>query len=41
MIHLQRDGVRLAATDFGGAGPAALLLHGMGGHTGEWEQTAS
>jgi pimeloyl-ACP methyl ester carboxylesterase len=41
MIHLERDGVRLAGTDFGGAGPAVLLLHGLGGHTGEWTETAS
>jgi pimeloyl-ACP methyl ester carboxylesterase len=39
-VLLEREGVRLAATDFGGAGPPALLLHGLGGHTGEWADTA-
>jgi pimeloyl-ACP methyl ester carboxylesterase/RimJ/RimL family protein N-acetyltransferase len=37
---LERDGVRLAARDFGGAGPAVLLLHGLAGHAEEWVQTA-
>jgi pimeloyl-ACP methyl ester carboxylesterase len=41
MIRLEREGVRLVATDFGGAGPPVLLLHGLGGHTGEWNETAS
>jgi pimeloyl-ACP methyl ester carboxylesterase len=41
MIRLEREGVRLAGTDFGGAGPPVLLLHGLGGHTGEWNETAS
>ncbi len=38
---LRRDGVRLACRDFGGSGPAVLLLHGLAGHAGEWAQTAS
>jgi pimeloyl-ACP methyl ester carboxylesterase/RimJ/RimL family protein N-acetyltransferase len=37
---LERDGVRLACRDFGGHGPNALLLHGLAGHAGEWEDTA-
>jgi pimeloyl-ACP methyl ester carboxylesterase len=41
MIRMEREGVRLAATDFGGTGPPVLLLHGLGGHTGEWNETAS
>ncbi len=44
MVHgltLERDGVRLAATDFGGTGPSVVLLHGLGGHTGEWTRTAA
>jgi pimeloyl-ACP methyl ester carboxylesterase len=36
-----RDGVRLACRDFGGTGPAVLLLHGLAGHAEEWAQTAS
>jgi pimeloyl-ACP methyl ester carboxylesterase len=39
-LFLERDGVRLAATDFGGDGPCVLLLHGLAGHAGEWAQTA-
>lgn len=30
------DGVRLAYRDSGGAGPVAVLLHGLCGHSGEW-----
>jgi pimeloyl-ACP methyl ester carboxylesterase/RimJ/RimL family protein N-acetyltransferase len=37
---LNRDGLRLAARDFGGTGPAVLLLHGLAGHAEEWLQTA-
>jgi pimeloyl-ACP methyl ester carboxylesterase len=37
---LPRDGVRLAYLDFGGDGPAVLLLHGLAGHAGEWAETA-
>lgn len=40
-LELERDGVRLACRDFGGEGPAVLLLHGLAGHAGEWEETAS
>lgn len=40
-LELERDGVRLACQDFGGDGPAVLLLHGLAGHAGEWEETAS
>jgi pimeloyl-ACP methyl ester carboxylesterase len=40
-LTLEREGVRLAATDFGGTGPSVLLLHGLGGHTGEWTDTAA
>jgi pimeloyl-ACP methyl ester carboxylesterase len=39
-LFLERDGVRLAATDFGGEGPSVLLLHGLAGHAGEWSETA-
>jgi pimeloyl-ACP methyl ester carboxylesterase len=38
---LERGGVRLAGLDFGGAGPAALMLHGLAGHVGEWSETAA
>ena len=41
VVDLRRDGVGLACRDFGGDGPAALLLHGLAGHAGEWAQTAS
>ncbi len=37
---LGRDEVRLACRDFGGDGPSALLLHGLAGHAGEWNETA-
>src|SRR4051812_50033329 len=37
---LQRGDVRLVALDFGGEGPAALLLHGLAGYAGEWVVTA-
>jgi pimeloyl-ACP methyl ester carboxylesterase len=40
-LELERDGVRLAVRDYGGEGSAVLLLHGLAGHAGEWEQTAS
>lgn len=39
--ELERDGTRLAVRDFGGAGPTVLLLHGLGGHAGEWAATAA
>ncbi|MFD5113802.1 alpha/beta fold hydrolase [Streptomyces sp. NPDC058391] len=34
------DGVRLACTDYGGAGRPVLLLHGLAGHTAEWDSLA-
>jgi pimeloyl-ACP methyl ester carboxylesterase len=37
---LVRDDVRLAGLDFGGEGPATLLLHGLAGYAGEWAATA-
>jgi pimeloyl-ACP methyl ester carboxylesterase len=37
---LLRGDVRLAGLDFGGEGPAALLLHGLAGYAGEWVATA-
>jgi pimeloyl-ACP methyl ester carboxylesterase len=39
-MRFERGGVRLAGLDFGGEGPAALLLHGLAGHAGEWAETA-
>ena len=38
--HLERDGVGLAYLDYGGDGPAVLLLHGLAGQAGEWAETA-
>ncbi|NED72905.1 alpha/beta hydrolase [Streptomyces sp. SID9944] len=35
-----RDGVRLVCRDRGGAGPAVVLLHGLAGHSGEWDAIA-
>ena len=40
-FEIERDGVRLAGVDFGGEGPPVLFLHGLAGHTGEWEPTAA
>lgn len=40
-VPFERDGVRLAAHDFGGDGPAVLLLHGLAGYAGEWGETAA
>lgn len=37
----ERDGTRLAAADYGGTGPAVLLLHGLAGHAREWDSTAA
>jgi pimeloyl-ACP methyl ester carboxylesterase len=37
----ERDDVRLAAADYGGSGPAVLLLHGLCGHAREWDSTAA
>ena len=36
-----RQGVRLACLDHGGEGPAAVLVHGLAGHAGEWDGTAA
>lgn len=33
--------VRLFCTDHGGDGPPLLLLHGLAGHSGEWEALAA
>ncbi|HKZ12341.1 MAG TPA: alpha/beta hydrolase [Solirubrobacterales bacterium] len=38
---LTRAGTDLALWDFGGEGPAALLVHGLAGHAGEWAETAT
>ncbi|MFF4762092.1 alpha/beta fold hydrolase [Streptomyces sp. NPDC001292] len=35
-----RDGVRLVCRDRGGLGPPVVLLHGLAGHSGEWDATA-
>lgn len=35
-----RDGVRLVCRDWGGSGIPVVLLHGLAGHTGEWELLA-
>ena len=37
---VERDGVRLVCRDWGGDGPAVLLLHGLAGHAGEWDALA-
>jgi pimeloyl-ACP methyl ester carboxylesterase len=34
-------GVRLAVHDHGGPGRTAVLLHGLAGHSGEWDTTAA
>ncbi len=39
-IEMARGGVRLACRDFGGTGSPVLFLHGLAGHSGEWEQIA-
>jgi hypothetical protein len=39
-MRFERGGVRLAGLDFGGEGPAALLLHGLAGYAGEWAEAA-
>lgn len=35
------DGVRLLVHDHGGSGTPVVLLHGLAGHAGEWDETAS
>jgi pimeloyl-ACP methyl ester carboxylesterase len=34
------DGIRLTVRDHGGAGTPVLLLHGLAGHSGEWDAVA-
>ncbi|WP_431676507.1 alpha/beta fold hydrolase [Kitasatospora sp. KL5] len=36
-----REGMRLHCRDWGGDGPAVLLLHGLAGHCGEWDAVAA
>jgi len=40
-IAARGAGVALQCLDWGGSGPAAVLLHGLGGTAREWESTAS
>ncbi|MFI1654584.1 alpha/beta fold hydrolase [Streptomyces sp. NPDC020472] len=37
---VERDGVRLSCRDWGGSGPSVVLLHGLAGHAGEWDDLA-
>ncbi|MFI6360376.1 alpha/beta fold hydrolase [Streptomyces sp. NPDC050743] len=37
---VERGGVRLVCRDWGGDGPALVLLHGLAGHAGEWDALA-
>lgn len=37
----QRGDVDLAVLDFGGSGQDVVLLHGLAGHAGEWQNTAA
>ncbi len=39
-ILFEREGTRLSVRDFGGSGTSVLLLHGLAGHSGEWNATA-
>ena len=39
-VHV-RDGVGLACADYGGEGPAAVLVHGLAGYAREWDATAT
>lgn len=39
-LVVHRDGVRLAVRDSGGTGRPLLLLHGLAGHSGEWDALA-
>lgn len=40
-VHIDREGVHLAALDFGGTGRPVLLIYGLAGHAEEWSETAS
>lgn len=35
------DGVRLLVRDHDGPGTPVVLLHGLAGHSGEWDETAA
>ncbi|MET9919627.1 alpha/beta hydrolase [Streptomyces sp. NPDC006435] len=35
-----RDGVRISCRDWGGTGTPVVLLHGLAGHSGEWDTIA-
>ncbi|MFD3679130.1 alpha/beta fold hydrolase [Streptomyces sp. NPDC058613] len=35
---VQRDGVRISCRDWGGDGHPLVLLHGLAGHAGEWDE---
>ncbi|WP_031089255.1 alpha/beta fold hydrolase [Streptomyces sp. NRRL WC-3549] len=37
---VERKGVRLVCRDWGGDGPALVMLHGLAGHAGEWDALA-
>ena len=37
---VEGDGVRLSCRDWGGFGPPVVLLHGLAGHAGEWDNLA-
>ncbi|MFE2046812.1 alpha/beta fold hydrolase, partial [Streptomyces sp. NPDC059477] len=39
-VAVRDDGVRLVCRDWGGDGPAVVLLHGLAGHAGEWDGLA-
>ncbi|MEW9515869.1 alpha/beta fold hydrolase [Streptomyces tubercidicus] len=40
LVYVTADGVELAVRDYGGAGPAVLLLHGAGRTLEDWERVA-
>lgn len=40
-LEVVNDAVRLAVRDYGGSGPPVVLLHGLAGHSGEWDETAA
>lgn len=39
-MEFVREGTRLVLHDFGGNGPAMLLVHGLAGDAGEWRRSA-